>query len=176
MLYQLKILDDKKLIDFNTQKPIFTEKRMIVKIYESFLNHAISLSSIISFWTISFHHLYWILFNFEDTIPRKIMNLPYSICMYWTNVWQPTVHVQQNIFEKTLKMLVVHIFTLLLAPFVPKLVNYLRYSETLKFRKNSKSTSFSFENGDFTVFIHFSKTRCASNNCPIGTQQVPKEA
>ena len=23
----------------------------------------------------------------------------YYICMYWTNLWQPTVHVQQNIFE-----------------------------------------------------------------------------
>ena len=22
--------------------------------------------------------------------------------MYWTNFWQPTAHVQQNIFEKTL--------------------------------------------------------------------------
>ena len=30
------------------------------------------------------------------------MNLPYSIRMYWTNFWQPTIHVQQNIFEKTL--------------------------------------------------------------------------
>ena len=27
------------------------------------------------------------------------MNLPYSIRMYWTNVWQPTVCVQQNIVE-----------------------------------------------------------------------------
>ena len=35
-------------------------------------------------------------------LPRKNMNLPYSIVMYWTNFWQPTVHVQQNIFEKTL--------------------------------------------------------------------------
>ena len=34
------------------------------------------------------------------TLPRKNMNLPYSIRMYWTNFWQPTVHVKQNIFEK----------------------------------------------------------------------------
>ena len=33
---------------------------------------------------------------------RKSMNLPYSIRMYLTNFWQQTVHVQQNIFEKTL--------------------------------------------------------------------------
>ena len=36
------------------------------------------------------------------TLTRKNMNLPYSIRMYWTNSWQPTVHVQQTIFEKSL--------------------------------------------------------------------------
>ena len=39
---------------------------------------------------------------FEPTLPSKNMNLPYSICMYWTNFWQSTVHVVQNIIEKTL--------------------------------------------------------------------------
>ena len=28
--------------------------------------------------------------------------VPYSIRMYWTNFWQPTDHIQLNIFEKTL--------------------------------------------------------------------------
>ena len=37
----------------------------------------------------------------ENTLPRKNMNLPYSIRMYWTSFWQPAVNVQQNIFEKT---------------------------------------------------------------------------
>ena len=41
------------------------------------------------------------------------------------------------------------------------MVNYSRHSEILNFRKNSKSTSFSFENSDFTVFKHFSKIHCA---------------
>ena len=36
-----------------------------------------------------------------DTLPSKNMNLPYSIHMYWKIFWQPTVHKQQNIFEKT---------------------------------------------------------------------------
>ena len=36
------------------------------------------------------------------TLPRKNMNLPYSIRMYWTNFWQLYIHVQKNIFEKTL--------------------------------------------------------------------------
>ena len=38
-----------------------------------------------------------------------------------------------------------------------KLVNYSRHSEILNFRKNSKSTSFSYENSDLTVFKHFFK-------------------
>ena len=53
--------------------------------------------------------------------------------------------------EKVLYKFIVHIFTLLLAHFASKLVNYLRHSETLNFRKNSKSTTFSFEN----TFEHF---------------------
>ena len=39
--------------------------------------------------------------QFNVTLPRKNMNLPSSIRMYWTNFWQPTIHVQQDIFEKT---------------------------------------------------------------------------
>ena len=45
-----------------------------------------------------------------------------------------------------------------------KLVNYSRHSEILNSRKNSKSTSFSFKNSDFTVFKNFSKTHCDSTN------------
>ena len=63
----------------------------------------------------------------------------------------------------------------LVAPFAFELVNYSRHSEILKFRKNSKSTSFSFKNRDFTVFKHFSKTHCASKKWSIWTQKVPKE-
>ena len=33
------------------------------------------------------------------TETRKNKNLSYSIHMYWTNFWRPTVHVLQNIFE-----------------------------------------------------------------------------
>ena len=50
-----------------------------------------------------FFSLMWLICVFWDyTMPRKNMNLPYSILMYWTNIWQPTVRVQQDIFEKTL--------------------------------------------------------------------------
>ena len=84
--------------------------------------------------------------------------------------------VYKNVFlKKLLCKLVAHVYMLLLAPFESKLVNQSRRSETF-FRKNSKSTSFSFENSDFTVLIYFSKTHCTSNNWPIWTQKVPKEA
>ena len=58
--------------------------------------------------------------------------------------------------------MIAHISTLLLAPFLSKMINYSRHNEILNFRKNSKSTSFSFEKSDLTVFEHFSKTYCAS--------------
>ena len=37
-----------------------------------------------------------------DTDSTKINRPGYNIRMYWTKFWQPTVHVQQNIFEKAL--------------------------------------------------------------------------
>ena len=73
---------------------------------------------------------------FHITDSTKINRPGYNIRMYWTNFWQPTVHVQQNMFEKTLIKWVVHTFTNLLAPFVPKLFNYLRHSKSLNIRKN----------------------------------------
>ena len=35
--------------------------------------------------------------NKKNTLPCKNMNQPYSIRMYSTNFWQPTIHLQQNI-------------------------------------------------------------------------------
>ena len=81
----------------------------------------------------------------------------------------------KTFLKKILQKLAAHIFTLLMAPFTSKLVNYSRDSETLNFRKNSKSTSFSFENSSFTVFIHFSKTHCTVPQI-IWMQKVAKEA
>ena len=67
----------------------------------------------------------------KNTHSIKINRPGHNIRMYWTNFWQPTVHVEQYIFEKKLlEKLVAHIFTLLLAPFASKLVNYSRHSET----------------------------------------------
>ena len=72
--------------------------------------------------------------------------------------------------------MVAHIFTLLLAPFASKSVHYSRRSETLNFRKNSKSTTFSFDSNDLSIFKHTSNTHCVSNKWPIWTQKVQKEA
>ena len=36
-------------------------------------------------------------FNNRITETRKNMNLPYSIRMFWTNFWQPTINAPQII-------------------------------------------------------------------------------
>ena len=74
--------------------------------------------------------MYW---KYMYSWHNKNKSLKY-IRMYWTNLWQPTVRVQQNILWK----FIAHIFTLLSAPFGSKLVTYLRHSESLNIRKNSK--------------------------------------
>ena len=38
----------------------------------------------------------------QGTDSIKINRPRYNIRMYWANFWQPTIHVQQNIFEKNL--------------------------------------------------------------------------
>ena len=72
--------------------------------------------------------------------------------------------------------MVAHIFTLLFTPFVSRSVDYSSRSESLNIGIISKSVTFSFENDDLSMFKHFSKTHCASNNLPIWTQKVQKEA
>ena len=57
----------------------------------------------------------------------------HSIRMYWTNLWQPTAPIQLNVFEELQYKFVVHIFTLLLANFTPKLVSFSKHSEPLKY-------------------------------------------
>ena len=111
------------------------------------------------------------------TLPRKNMKLPYSIRMHWTNFCQPTVHVQQNIFEK----------------------NYYRtlYSSSLRFFWYILSPNWSIIRGTVSLWIMVEnreiaviegkcrrfrnsskclKTHCAAHNWPIWTQKVPKEA
>ena len=64
---------------------------------------------------------------------------------------------------------------LLLVTFASKLVNQRRRSASLNIRKNSKSATFSFENGYSSTFKYFSKIHCASNNWSIRTQKYQKK-
>ena len=72
----------------------------------------------------------------------------------------------KNSFGKLFLKFVDHIFifTLLLAPFESKLVNYSKCSVSLNNDKNSKSAIFSFENGEFLMFEHSSKAHCVSDD------------
>ena len=65
-----------------------------------------------------------------------------------------TIDVQQNIFEKNhVEVGSSHLYTSF-GTFCVEIGQFFegQCSETLNFRKNSKSTSFSFENNDFIVF------------------------
>ena len=66
--------------------------------------------------------------------------------------------------KKLLFKFVDHVFTLLLTPFVSKLVNYSRRSESLIIHENSKLATFSFENSGLSMFKASSNAHCASNN------------
>ena len=49
------------------------------------------------------------------------------------------------------------------------------HSEILNFRKNSKSTSFSFENGDFTVLKHFQRLTVSPKIDQFGRKRCQKK-
>ena len=90
-----------------------------------------------------------------STLPRKNMNLLYSIvCIEQIFDSRPFMYnktILKNSFVGS---------SHLNASFGTFCVQigqlFETHSEILKFRKNSKSTSFSFENSNFTVFKHFS--------------------
>ena len=69
-----------------------------------------------------------------------------------------------------------HTFTLLLAPFVSKLVDYLRRSESLKNTWKSTNCPFRWKMSSISNRLGYLQMHCASNNLPIRTPKVPKEA
>ena len=76
-----------------------------------------------------------------------------------------------NIYEKTLlKVVSLHL------RFFWHLLRPNRRCESLNIRKNPEIGDISFENNDLSMFKHSSKAHCDSNNRPIWTQKVPKEA
>ena len=78
--------------------------------------------------------------------------------------------------KKLFQKLVVHIFALLLAPFVSKLVNYSRHSESLKYVWKRSNHCFLWKVESISNSSESLKSPCASNNWSIWTQKVPKEA
>ena len=47
----------------------------------------------------------------RNTDLMKINRPGYNIRMYWTNFWQPAIHVQQNIFEKSrIEVYILHLY------------------------------------------------------------------
>ena len=95
------------------------------------------------------------------TDSTKINCPAYNIRMYWTNFRQPTAHVQQDIFGKTLIKICSYIFTLLLAPFASKLVNYSRHSESLKYVWKSTNRSHRRKMSSISeFFIMFKDSLC----------------
>ena len=67
-------------------------------------------------------------------IPYKIKHLMHNIVrLYWTNFWQPTVHAQQNIFEKTPIEICSTLLYASFAPFASKSVIHSRHRESLKY-------------------------------------------
>ena len=118
-----------------------------------------------------------VLFFFDDesTVDTKIKHPRYNIRMYWTNFCQPTVRVQQNIFEETL----IGVGTLQI---------YTSFGTFCVQIGQLFESQWAFEeclNIDKLLFpkmlpistsCEFSETRGGSNNRPIWTQKVPKEA
>ena len=111
------------------------------------------------FWVWTQCHSYGKFFpNYGIIIRKFARNLAYSIRVYWTHFWPPTVRKQKNIFEKTLiEVDSSHLYAS---------SGTFCQSEILNFRKISKRNQ-----------PHFpSKTHCASKFLPIWTQKVLKEA
>ena len=78
-----------------------------------------------------------------------------------------------KIFLKNLlKKVLVHIFTLLR----PNCTIICGTVSLQIFGRIPKSTTFSFDSNDLSIFKHTSNTHCVSNKWPIWTQKVQKEA
>ena len=78
--------------------------------------------------------------------------------MYWTNFW-------------------VHIFTLLLAPFAPKLVKYSRHSESLNIRKNCEIADIFLQWQRFLDFqTYFKDLLCLELLTNLGAKSAKRSA
>ena len=100
--------------------------------------------------------------------------------MYSTNLWKPTVCVQQNMLENSfIKVYSSHLYASF-GTFCVKIGQLFAaqwvWQWVFKHLEDTKSTTISFDSSDLSIVKHTSKTHWTSNNWPILTQKVPKEA
>ena len=107
----------------------------------------------------------------------KINSPGHNISMYCTSFWQPTVHVQQNVFEKSLvENCSPHLYAFFWH-FLRSNWSIIRGTVSIwTFEGIPKSTTFPFDDSDLSISKHTLKTHCVSNNWPIWAQKVSKEA
>ena len=72
--------------------------------------------------------------------------------------------IKKIFLKKLLWRFVVHISTILLAPFASKLVNFSRQGESFNIRNNSEIDDIFLRRQLIIDFRTYSKTYCASNN------------
>ena len=105
----------------------------------------------------------------QYTDSTKINRPGNNIRMHWTNFKQPTAHLQQDIFGKTLiQVCSLHLY----ASFGTFWVQIGQLFAPQWVFEHSEEV----EIGDILMFKHFSKAHCDTKNWPIWTQKVPKEA
>ena len=92
-----------------------------------------------------------------STDSTKINRPGYNIRIYWPKFWQPTVHVYQIFLKKLLEKIVVLIFTLLLASFASKSVNYSRPSDPLNYLWKSTNHRHRRKMSSISEFFRFFK-------------------
>ena len=96
---------------------------------------------------------------------------PKPLGMTWV-LHSTSFRISSIFLKKIWYKFVVHIFTLLLAPFASKLVNCLRHNESLMYVWKSTTNCCYWRK----MWLICLKTHCAANDLPIWTKKVPKEA
>ena len=89
--------------------------------------------------------------------------------MYWTSFWQPTVHVQLNIFEKTVIEVRSSYLYASFGTFYVQMSQLFQAQYDFKLSEESEIDDIFLRKKRFD---HLSKNHCASNYWAIGTHKV----
>ena len=107
-----------------------------------------------------------------STMPRKYMNLPYSIHKTWTNFWQPTKYFCKKSY-RSWQLTSLRFFWHLLRP------NWSIIRGAVSLWSMFENREIALIEGKCRRFRNSSEcsnTYSAAKNWPIWTQKVPKEA